>query len=93
MHDNDSFRLFDREEAGFWVLILAAVAFISLIPEEKPKAKPAPKPAAVVPCATIQQYGPGERWASPSSKSPSPACAGAALDPRHILTPPLQASR
>lgn len=43
-------------------------------------------------CAvTVAQYGPGERWVSPS---PSPACAGAVVPaPSYVMSSPLPESK
>lgn len=43
-------------------------------------------------CAVrIEQFGPGERWSTPSSLRRVPACAGAVVPaPNHILTYPVR---
>lgn len=91
MHDNDSFRLMDQDEAvGLVVLLIGFLIIAGVFSDARPK----PQPIAQAPQScevTVVQYGPGQRW---SPKPPVPACAGklAAL-PAHVLTSPIQESK
>lgn len=84
MHDNDSFRLIDPEEAVGIVGCLIVLALLAdwLVPE--PKVEPPPRLDCPI---TIAQYDVGERW---NPKAPQPTCAQAAAElPNHILTKPV----
>lgn len=91
MNDNDSFRLLTRDQAVMIGCFLIGIV-AAIYGEDTPKSRTSP-PVVQAPCATISQYGPGERW---SRQSPPPQvadlplrCAGADFSPNHVLSLPV----
>lgn len=98
MNDNDDgFQLLTREQC---VMIGCALIGIvaALYGEDTPKHRPHSAAGSKVPCATSEQYGPGERWSRPTTPSysskvegPAALCAGAAFNLPNAMTTPVRA--
>lgn len=87
MHDNDSFRLIDPDEAVGIGCILLAIAAVSFGVEE-PKAKPQVAERCPV---TVAQYGAAERWIAQPRQ---PVCAGSPVElNNYTFTSPLEIRR
>ena len=86
MRDDDTFRLISPDEAvGVGCFLLGIIAAAFAVDEPKQVLPEYAPPRCTV---TVQQYGPGERWAPNHQQA---ACV-ASMDglPNHILTSPVE---